>query len=226
MEKDIINDIEEILLNEKKPSLELEKIIEIKDFKESEFNVIVKLKDIPQEKKYHPEGNVWNHTKMVVDIAAIVKEFSEDARSFMWGALLHDIGKIPTTKFIRGRYRSYDHDREGAKMAYNLISHYGDEKLADDVRVLVRYHMHHIYISKNMKFADYRGLLGSNKINDIVLLFIADKLGRGNQTYDEFQVSIQEVLAILDKLEYKSNMKYDDLKNMINEIMKIILKDS
>jgi len=225
MNNNVFINIEEILLKEKKPSLELEKIIEGKEFKASDFKIIVKLRDIPQEKKYHPEGNVWNHTKMVVDIASIIKEFSEDIRSFMWAALLHDIGKIPTTKFIRGRYRSYDHDREGAKMAYNLMSKYVDNKLAEDVKILVRYHMHHIYIGKNMKFADYKGLIESNKINDIILLFIADKLGRGNQNYKEFEENIKEILVIIDKIECKSNMKYDDIKKKISQITKIILKE-
>ncbi|MBU5456171.1 HD domain-containing protein [Caproiciproducens sp. MSJ-32] len=225
MENNILKNIEEILLKENKPSIELDRIIQRQDFKESDFNVIVKLKDIPQEKKYHPEGNVWNHTKMVVDIAALIKEFSEDIRSFMCASLLHDIGKIPTTKFIRGRYRSYDHDREGAEMAYNLIRRYGEDRLAEDVKILVRYHMHHIYISKNMKFADYKGLLESNKINDIVLLFIADKLGRGNQTYYDFKENIEEVLIILDKIECKSYMSYGNLKKKINDIKNILLKE-
>jgi putative nucleotidyltransferase with HDIG domain len=223
MEQNIFKDLQIILLNEKKPSLQLEKAIETKQFKDSKFNIIRKLIDIPQEKKFHPEGNVWNHTKMVVDIGAIVREFSDEPITFMWSTLLHDIGKIPTTKFIRGRYRSYDHDKEGSKMAYDLISYYRDTKLAQDVKTLVRYHMHHIYISKNLPFSDMKGLVDSNKINDIILLFISDKLGRGNQTKEEYKKSIEEVFVILGKIEKYSHIKYDDLKDKVREIEKIII---
>ena len=74
------------------------------------LNLLKKLKNVEQSKKYHPEGNVWNHTMMVVDEAAKVKDQSSHSKAFMWAALLHDIGKPDTTKVRKGRITSYDHD--------------------------------------------------------------------------------------------------------------------
>ncbi len=38
----------------------------------------------------------------------------------MWGALLHDLGKAPTTKIRKGKITSYDHDKVGAELVRNF----------------------------------------------------------------------------------------------------------
>lgn len=223
MQVEIFNKINKILLENEKPSIEIDKLMKNEEFKNSDFSIVSKLKDIPQEKKFHPEGNVWNHTKMVIDVAARIKDFSNDSKKFMWSALLHDIGKIPTTKFIKGRYRSYEHDIEGAKMVYELLERYEDIRFVENVSEIVRFHMHHIYILKNLPFSNINKLLSSKNFDDIILLFICDKLGRGNQQIHENRNNINEVITILDILEKENNKKYYKLREDIIEIEKIIL---
>ena len=84
------------------------------------FDMLYVLKDVPQSPVHHPEGNVWNHTMQVVDIAAGMREETHDARVFMWAALLHDVGKAKTTRHRRGRITAYDHDKVGAPMATHV----------------------------------------------------------------------------------------------------------
>lgn len=223
MQEEIFEKINKILLENDKPSTEIDSLMKGEQFKNSDFSIIAKLKDIPQEKQFHPEGNVWNHTKMVIDVAAKIKSFSSDSKKFMWSALLHDIGKIPTTKFIKGRYRSYNHDVEGAKMTYELLEKYQDIRFVDDVTEIVRFHMHHIYILKNLPFSNITKLLSSNNFDDIILLFICDKLGRGNQDINENKKSLDEVIIILDILERENNKKHYNLREKISKIEKIIL---
>ena len=55
---------------------------------------------IQQSPSHHPEGNVWNHTMLVIDKAAERKYKSKDPR-IHWAALFHDIGKTPATKIRR-----------------------------------------------------------------------------------------------------------------------------
>jgi HD superfamily phosphodiesterase len=63
------------------------------------------LKRVEQQPDHHPEGNVWEHILLVVDLAAEGRHLSEDPRVFMWSALLHDLGKIAgiqmKNRFIR-----------------------------------------------------------------------------------------------------------------------------
>lgn len=219
LDKKIFEQIEKILLTEKIPSRELEKIRKTKEFKESSFNILNKLEDIPQEKKFHPEGNVWNHVKMVIDKGAELKNYAKDEKSFMWATLMHDIGKITTTKFIRGRWRSYDHDKKGAEQVNELLNEvssdfYFIKKVVD----LVYFHMHHIYISKDLKFGDINALIKSNNINDLMLLFASDKLGRGELDENDKINTIKELKMILLKIEKASKENYEDIYKIIDSI--------
>ncbi len=66
-EKKIFLDIEDHLLNDRKPSLYLKELLNDGTFSKYPFSVIGDLKAVEQNPKYHPEGNVFNHTMMVVD---------------------------------------------------------------------------------------------------------------------------------------------------------------
>lgn len=71
----------------------------------------------PQEAEWHPEGDVFTHTLMVVDEAARLcrDDGVDDDERFVvcLAALCHDLGKPPTTEFVDGRIRSRDHERQG-----------------------------------------------------------------------------------------------------------------
>jgi len=221
---DIFKKLNEILINEKIPSKEFEKLMVNNDFIESYFNIFNKLKDIPQDKKFHPEGNVWNHTKLVIDTAAKVKGFSRNSNRFMWAALFHDIGKIQTTKFIKGRYRSYNHDTVGEEVTYNILINYMNKDEAKEVAEIVRFHMHHIYILKDLPFSNISALTSSKNYHDIVLLFICDKLGRGNQNISEKKKALEEINKILDKLRKENSEINKEITKELGEIKEIIIK--
>ena len=114
------------------------------------FVFLNKLKNVPQDKEFHPEGNVWNHTKLVIDTAAKIKGFADDDKFLMWSALFHDVGKIDTTEFVNGRYRSYNHDKVGKKITYDILNNYMDENDAENIAEIVSFHMHHIYILNDL----------------------------------------------------------------------------
>lgn len=227
MEKiNIFKEIDCALHTLEKPSDFFNKLKDTDNFKNSSFKVLGELVNIPQEPKYHPEGNVWEHLCMVIDAASIAKEFTLDKREFMWGALFHDIGKITTTVKRRGRWTSYNHDIEGYNMVKDLlIKETGNYDFTDKVAELVRFHMHHIYILKNLPFGKIDELLKTNSINDIILLFACDKLGRGEQTMEDKERVFEEVFRILDILEEKSGLKYAETrKNLIKFKGRIISK--
>ena len=66
----------------------------------------------PQEPEWHPEGDVWVHTLLVIDEARRGSTIStgRGSSTVMLGAVCHDLGKPPTTAFIDGRIRSIDHE--------------------------------------------------------------------------------------------------------------------
>lgn len=135
----------------------------------------------PQSPVHHPEGNVWNHTLMVVDRAAALKTFSAFPRIFMWAALLHDVGKPDTTKKRQGRITAYDHDRVGADLARTLLQQVTNETdFLEAVVSLVRYHMQPLYVVKNLPFQDITGMKSHTSVAEVALLSYCDRLGRGS----------------------------------------------
>lgn len=172
-------DIENHLLNDEKPSNYLNEIYNNELFKEMPFNILYKLKEVEQLPKYHPEGNVWNHTMMVVDEAAKVKLKSKNLKVFMWAALLHDIGKQSTTKIRNGRITSYDHDKVGEKLAKEFLLHFTDDNnFIDEVCGLVRYHMHILYVVNKLPYKDMKGMRENTDVNEVALIGLCDRMGR------------------------------------------------
>ena len=77
----------------------------------------------PQEPEWHPEGDVWVHTLMVIDQAqALNADLPRPQRiAVMLGAVCHDLGKPATTAVIDGRIRSLDHEQAGVAPTTALL---------------------------------------------------------------------------------------------------------
>lgn len=172
--------INEILLESKTPSKEIIRLIKEGKLDEQPFDLIKKLSEIDQNRKYPPEGNVLNHVLLVVDEAAKNKNHSKNKEVFMWAALLHDMGKLTTTKLRKGRLTSYNHDVEGEKIAYDILDKLGkDEDFKVKVSKLVRYHMQPLFFDKNLPFFDPSNMLKECDYEEVALLSKCDRLGRG-----------------------------------------------
>jgi tRNA nucleotidyltransferase (CCA-adding enzyme) len=87
------------------------------------FPEIEALVGCEQEPEWHPEGDVWVHTLMVIDQARTRIHDLDRARQIviMLGAVCHDLGKPPTTAFLDGRIRSIDHEQAGVAPATAVL---------------------------------------------------------------------------------------------------------
>jgi tRNA nucleotidyltransferase (CCA-adding enzyme) len=76
-----------------------------------------------QEPEWHPEGDVWVHTLMVIDeTRRRVGDLPRWAKvAVMLGAVCHDFGKPSTTAFFDGRIRSHNHEEAGVAPARALL---------------------------------------------------------------------------------------------------------
>jgi tRNA nucleotidyltransferase (CCA-adding enzyme) len=68
------------------------------------FPELEALIDVPQSEKYHPEGDAWIHTMMVLDCAS---DLSSDLL-VRYAALVHDLGKGITPKEILPRHLGHE----------------------------------------------------------------------------------------------------------------------
>ncbi len=175
----IYNKIKLILLESKKPSVEIIKLIEDGSFESYPFKMIVDLKNIKQNKTFHKEGNVFNHTMLVIDKASLLREKSENKLVFMLSALLHDLGKLTTTKTSKsGKITSYSHDRASSKLVNEFLSGFEGEEVIKEVFNLTLYHMQSLYFQHKSNMFNLNGILENVEINDLCLLTIADRTGR------------------------------------------------
>ena len=87
------------------------------------FPEIQALVGCEQEPEWHPEGDVWIHTLLVIDQARTRIDDLDRARKIvvMLGAVCHDLGKPLTTAFLDGRIRSIDHEQEGVAPASAVL---------------------------------------------------------------------------------------------------------
>ena len=100
--------------------------------------------DCPQEYEWHPEGDVWVHTLMVLDAAASLKTGDpEEDLTLMLAALCHDLGKpLVTNDEKDGRIRSPNHEPLGEEPTRTFLDRITREtKLIEDVVNLVVHHL-------------------------------------------------------------------------------------
>ena len=159
--------------------------------------VLRRLKDTPQSPVHHPEGNVWNHTMLVVDEAAKRRAESRCPAALMWAALLHDIGKPDTTRVRRGKITSYDHDKVGAELARRFLSGFSMEPaMIDRVCALVRFHMQVLFAAKGLPFGDAAGMKAHADIQEVALLGLCDRMGRLHADLEEETENIRTFLRL------------------------------
>jgi tRNA nucleotidyltransferase (CCA-adding enzyme) len=110
----IWGEMEKLLLRAQHPSIGFKWLEEFGAFDQL-FPELKALIGVPQQKEWHPEGNLDVHTWLVVDRA---REMIDDLPypkqvTVMLAALCHDFGKPATTKFEEGKIRSRGHEEAG-----------------------------------------------------------------------------------------------------------------
>ena len=181
------------LIEDKNPSDYFKGLSEEDGLNEYPFSLLKRLKETEQSNVYHPEGSVWNHTMLVIEEAAKVKEKSEDERAFMWAALLHDLGKPDSTRLRNGKITSYDHDRIGADLAKEFLNHFHEKgKFIKRVSALIRWHMQILHVAKNSPHSQIKQMLKEVSIEEMALLGLCDRLGRGkvDRETEEYYVTL------------------------------------
>jgi tRNA nucleotidyltransferase (CCA-adding enzyme) len=118
----IWGEIEKLLLRARRPSIGLGWLHEL-GVLDQLFPEIKALIDVPQDPEWHPEGDVFVHTRLTVDQARdLIEDLSYPKQvTVMLAALCHDFGKPATTAFIDGRTRSRDHEEAGVPPSESFL---------------------------------------------------------------------------------------------------------
>ena len=182
----IWGELEKLLLQALRPSIgfELARDLGIIDQVLPEMTPLI---GCAQEPEWHPEGDVWIHTLMVIDRARALNGDLDRSRliTVMLGAVCHDLGKPATTAFIDGRIRSLDHEQAGVEPTITLLDRLNVHTIDGfDVRRhvvgLVAHHLKPGMLHKAANVGDgaFRRLAQKVDLELLARLARADCLGR------------------------------------------------
>ena len=184
----ILGETEKALLKAERPSEYFRLLRRMNHLREF-FPEIEKMGEIPQNPKFHPEGDVFEHTMLVIDAAAQLRSRSEWPLGFMLSALFHDIGKIVATEIQQdGRITAYGHEVLGLELAEKALRRISrHEKLIKTVLNHISLHMRPNMLSgAKSKKKKTRQLFDLSLCpNDLILLSRADASGKLDEPYDE-----------------------------------------
>lgn len=96
---------------------------------------VAAMKGVAQPPEFHPEGDVWTHTLMMLE------GLREPTITLALGALLHDVGKPPTFR-VAERIRFDGHVEAGVEMTRRILSRlrFSNDEIRQ-VEALVAHHM-------------------------------------------------------------------------------------
>lgn len=142
---------------------------------------------VEQDPAWHPEGDVWTHTTMVLDEAARLRTGlgQSEQELLMVAALCHDLGKPLTTERRGGRVRSFNHEPAGEAPTRALLARLDAPSwLTPPVCALVRWHLAPVlFVKSGAKARAYRRLehrlaQSGASVPLLLLLSRADQFGR------------------------------------------------
>ena len=210
----IFGELEKALLKAEKPSVFFSVLREMGQLSYW-FAEVESLIDVPQDPEHHPEGDVWNHTMLVLDNAAELRVNAQNKMGFMLSALCHDFGKSITTEVIKGRIHAYEHETKGLGSVKEFVRRLTNENaLLKYVSNMVELHMRpNMMVHNNSSEKAFMRMFDSAVApEDLLLLSKADYLGSiGPEGYDEMEKVLQKKLSDYYHLMKKPSVQGADL---------------
>ena len=153
------------------------------------------LKGIWQSPDYHPEGDVFHHTML------LLSHLKAPSETLAFGCLLHDVAKPACFRRDGERVTFYGHTEKGAVMAEEILKRLKRGRAVwERVSYLVRNHLRHVQ-APAMRLSTLKRFLREDGIEELLELARIDALSsNGDLRYYRF---CRERLAELDHEEIR-----------------------
>ncbi len=176
---------------------------------------------LKQNKEWHPEEFVWEHTLQVMDAAAeiaIREGLNDEQRAILvWSAMCHDLGKATTTSLDqKGRIISHGHENAGVEPTLKLFSRFAKPgephtgitmEVRKSVAALVKDHLRPKemwidVVKKEQRLGGRIGRLarrlGSSGTNIYMLMLLAEADQRGRNGKENIHLSREAVDELIE----------------------------
>lgn len=221
----IREELSKILLNENRAKV-VEELIELGLAKQI-LPEILKLKNVPQPKEFHGEGDVLNHTLLALTNIGETRD-----EELVWAVLLHDIAKPETIGFRAEKNKTsitfFDHDVQSANKAEEILTRFKfSHHFIDNVTWAIRQHMRIVHAFTGMSERKQKKLFVNNNIQLLLDLTQADLSaslrlnGRADMKMYQDAVELKDKFEKESSEEEKTQVKKFNLVTG-NDIMKIL----
>lgn len=156
---------------------------------------IVALKGTAQSPDYHPEGDVFTHTLL------LLSHLDSPTETLAYGCLLHDVAKPRCIRQDGDRITFYGHTEQGAEMAEAILKRLKRGRAVwERVAYLVRNHLRQVQ-APQMRLSTLKRFLREDGIDELLELARIDALSsNGDLSYYQF---CQERLGELKQEEIR-----------------------
>jgi len=188
---------------------------------------LAKMKNVPQPKEFHAEGDVWTH--VLLALINIGETLSEE---LVWTVLLHDIAKPETIGFRAEKNKTsitfFDHDIQSAKQAEEILERFKFSRhFISRVCWAIRQHMRIVHAFTGMSERKQKKLFVDPNIELLLDLTKADLSASLRPNHEPDMKMYQDALALRAKFEAETS---EEEKNQVKkfdlvtgeDIMKIL----
>ena len=148
------------------------------------FGELAALIDVPQPPRYHPEGDAYRHSMLVLHAAAQKKAQAQNSEAFVYAALTHDLGKaVSTIRGEDGEWHAYGHENTGVPLTRAMLGRLGVPKeIIAYCENMCRLHMRAHVCHYGQVEAGRTNLLFDESVcpHDLALLAACDTMGKGS----------------------------------------------
>lgn len=154
---------------------------------------LVRLQGVIQDKVYHPEGDVYTHILMMLDVLPVERRSME----VFWGIIYHDMGKEETWPEFRGHavVSKEIFQREGGDLVRG-------RKLKKSVESLIEYHEEPLrFLIEGFDRIGVKKLAVRVELEKLLDLYLCDVLGRGRKDNSEELETIERIRKIYEEIK-------------------------
>jgi tRNA nucleotidyltransferase (CCA-adding enzyme) len=195
------------------------------------FEELSRLEGVPQRRDYHPEGDCWVHTMLVLEQASRLS----DSFSIRFSSLVHDLGKGITPKEVLPSH--IKHEINGVPLVKDVCKRFKLDSYTEKLALVVcKNHLlvHQVFELKPSTIHDllvsFNALREGTLFADALICCMADARGRGkeneNKEYPQkdFLLEVAENLRSINIDDLKEKYKGKKLGDMIREKRISIIK--
>lgn len=164
---------------------------------ETLFPEVIATKGVQQNPLYHPEGDVYEHTMLVVNNLS----FFGSSPLLILAGLYHDVGKKTTTKIVDDVITSHGHEKESSEMAKDFLERNRFSK--DDISYICGIIENHMKLhQKGMKDSTLRKLMAEPFFGDLMFHIYADIISSNSDVslFEEYSERVRQIRRNNEKI--------------------------